>query len=146
MPQENVDELRNLVNTRLAEKVPKAGDTRVISRSPDRAAFSLSVGDHSTKLDDFKRASQEITPATVSRGPPQGRSVVDTPFTAPAIMPDSCLPVEDRAGRIQLDYYRKDDEKRYRQEQPYYSSGNIDTALDEVAEPPLVRWQRVCAR
>jgi hypothetical protein len=71
---QNVDELRNLVDARLAHEATDPRDPRIVGLRPLRLAVALGVDPHRTKLDDPE----------------------DSP-----VLPDPLLKVEDRPARIE---------------------------------------------
>jgi hypothetical protein len=101
---QHIEELRQLVDTRLAESPAHRGDAGIAFLGPHGRRATLGVDDHCAELIDRERAAEvdqysAIATATVGVGA-RGRPAA---VARSAIDPDALLPVKHRSRRGRLD-------------------------------------------
>src|SRR5262249_30855878 len=107
---QHVDELRQLVNPRAAEKPPDAGHARVVDRGPFRLAVRLRLADHAAEL----QQPELLTPRA-----------------------DALLAVDDWGPALERDCQRGDHHDRRRKREEHERNEQIEQPFDGAARPVL---------
>src|SRR5665213_936251 len=105
--QDDIDELRQLIEPSLSQKVAYPSYPRVAARCPDWTRSVLCVHPHRAELDDPEGTPTRITPPTLD---------IRAACTAPSVPTHASLHIKHRPARCQLDcecHQRHDRRKEY---------------------------------
>src|SRR5690349_13538953 len=111
---DDIQQLGKLIESRLTDQATNRSDSRISSSCPDGAGGSFSIRTHRTKFEDDEWTAAQISrPAVIEGGSPIAPAAIET---------DTCLSIEDRARRRELD--RDCDRYHHWQENDQRNSGN----------------------